>query len=110
VWVKNHVHFVSNRALGPGEPHFHAYDGLNGQYLRIEASTDPLLRVPGIPTDFLKDPYVFDMKVKIKIMTYLKTFAPPEEWEIDEFLDSGKIFLGPQTTDGQSDGAYVIII
>ena len=110
MWVKNHVHFVSDRALGPGEPHFHAYDGPNDQYMRIEASTDPTLRVPGIPTDFLRDPYKFELKVKIKMTTYLRTLAPPEEWEIDEFIENGNIFLGPATTDGQSDGAYVIII
>lgn len=105
---RRHMHFISDRALGPGEPHFHAY---HEPYARIEASTDRTLKVPGIPANEIDVlGWLMVQGIKLKLTTYLKMLTTPEDYELDELHERGDLFIGLETTDGQSDGATCVVI
>lgn len=105
------IHLVSDRALGPGEPHFHAYEGPGCGYSRIEASTDGTLKVPGLPEALLKLlSWLPVQRAKLAMTTYLKTLTLPEGYEIEEYLERGLIFLGVATEDGKSDGNTCVVL
>lgn len=103
---KGYVNVQSNRELGPGEPNIYM-----SPFGRIEASTNPDLKLPRPSAQMLfLAKYNVLTVVKVKMTTYLHTYCPPDEHEIDEFLENGKLFLGLATTSGSyAEGEAILI-
>jgi len=79
---------------------------------RVEASTlhPSQIRLPRIPSQLLRSLLPNrDAEVKLRLTTYLTTNFWPESWEIEEFIEQGKIITGPATTSGFHDEGYCII-